>query len=59
MKNAAEDKNARSSMSSTFGSVMNPDLKDFKLTLDQVIKQRKKVTTFDEHEELEVVSILD
>ena len=59
MKNAAEDKKARSSMSSTFGSVMNPDLKDFKLTLDQVIKQRKKVTTFDEHEELEVVSILD
>ena len=59
MKNAAEDKKARSSMSSTFGSVMNPDLKDFKLTLDQVMKQRKKVTTFDEHEELEVVSILD
>ena len=59
MKNAAEDKKARSSMSSTFGSVMNPDLKDFKLTLDQVMKQRKKVNTFDEHEELEVVSILD
>ena len=34
MKNAAEEKKARSSMSSTFGSVMNPDLKDFRLTLD-------------------------
>ena len=28
-------------MSSTFGSVMNPDMRDFKLSLDQVIKQRK------------------
>jgi len=34
MKNVPEERKARSSMSSTFGSVMNPDLKDFKLTLD-------------------------
>lgn len=46
MKNAAEEKKARSSMSSTFDSVMNPNTKDFKLTLDQVMKQRKR-TNYD------------
>ena len=38
MKNPAEEKKARSSMSSTFGSVMNPDMRDFKVSLDQVLK---------------------
>ncbi len=43
MKNPAEEAKARTSMSSTFGSVMNPDGgRDFKLSLDQVIKQRKQ-----------------
>jgi len=41
MKNPAEEMKARSSMSSTFGSVMNPDMRDFKLSLDQVLQQRK------------------
>lgn len=40
MKNAAEEAKARTSMSSTFGSVMNPDARDFKLSLDQLMKQR-------------------
>lgn len=61
MKNAAEEKKARSSMSSTFDSVMNPNTKDFKLTLDQVMKQRKR-TNYDlqdqEEDFLEVVSTL-
>lgn len=42
MKNPAEEKKARSSMSSTFGSVMNPDMRDFKVSLDQVLKQKKR-----------------
>ena len=42
MKNPAEEKKARSSMSSTFGSVMNPDMRDFKVSLDQVLKQKKQ-----------------
>ena len=42
MKNPAEEAKARTSMSSTFGSVMNPDGREFKLSLDQVIKQRKQ-----------------
>ena len=34
MKNPAEEVKARSSMQSTFGSMMNPDVRDFKLSLD-------------------------
>ena len=41
MKSAAEEKKARSSMQSTFGSVMNPDAdRDFKESLNQMMKQR-------------------
>ena len=60
MKSAAEEKKARSSMSSTFGSVMNPDMRDFKLSLDQALKQRKGgAGNFgDDSDGEEVVSIL-
>ena len=47
MKSAAEEAKARSSMTSTFGSVMNPDMRDFKLSLDQVMKQKKKANMSD------------
>ena len=40
MKSAAEEKKARSSMTTTFGSAMKDDTKDFKRTLEQVLKQR-------------------
>ena len=41
MKTAAEEKKARSSMTSTFSSVMNPDAdRDFKHSLDQLMKHK-------------------
>ena len=60
MKNPAEEMKARSSMSSTFGSMMNPDMKDFKLSMDQVLKQRKRNTyagSDDDSDGAEVVSV--
>ena len=58
MKNAAEEAKARTSMSSTFGSVMNPDARDFKLSLDQLMKQRKRGFIHDEEDSdgMDVVS---
>ena len=61
MKNPAEEKKARSSMSSTFGSVMNPDTRDLKDSLEQVLKQRNRRGNdagrgFDSEDEPEVVS---
>ena len=55
MKNPAEEKKARSSMSSTFGSVMNPDMRDLKGSLEQILKQRK-YNQDDSDNEREVVS---
>lgn len=55
MKNPAEEKKARSSMSSTFGSVMNPDMRDLKGSLEQILKQRK-YNQDDSDNECEVVS---
>ena len=53
MKSAAEEKKARTSMSSTFGSVMNPDAdRDFKQSLNQLMKQKANFVD----EEQEVVS---
>ena len=53
MKSAAEEKKARTSMSSTFGSVMNPDAdRDFKQSLNQLMKQKANFVDDDQ----EVVS---
>lgn len=53
MKSAAEEKKARTSMSSTFGSVMNPDAdRDFKQSLNQLMKQKANFVD----DEQEVVS---
>ena len=42
MKSAAEEKKARTSMSSTFGSLMNPDAdKDIKQSLESIMKRRE------------------
>ena len=42
MKSAAEERKARTSMSSTFGSVMNPDAdKDFKQSLESIMRKRE------------------
>jgi len=38
MKNPNDEKKARTSMSSTFGSVMKPESRDFTLTLEQMLK---------------------
>ena len=53
MKSAAEEKKARTSMSSTFGSVMNPDTdRGFKQSLNQLMKQKANFVD----DEREVVS---
>lgn len=53
MKSAAEEKKARTSMSSTFGSVMNPDAdRGFKQSLNQLMKQKANFVD----DEREVVS---
>ena len=53
MKSAAEEKKARTSMSSTFGSVMNPDAdRDFKQSLNKLMKQKANFVDDDQ----EVVS---
>ena len=51
MKNLAEEKKARTSMSSTFGSVMNPDADNLKLSLEQILKQRSRGANADSDDE--------
>ena len=42
MKNPAEEMKARSSMSSTFGSAINTDMReDLKMSLEQIMQQKK------------------
>ena len=54
MKNATEEKKARTSMSSTFGSLMNPDAdRNTKQSIEQILKQRHKAAFDDDHEEVE------
>ena len=62
MRNAAEEKKARSSMTSTFGSVMNPDAdRGIKQSLESIIKRRERdptrgLYTYDEADLQEIVS---
>ena len=59
MKNPAEEMKARSSMSSTFGSAINTDMQqDLKMSLEQIMNQRKGTGDGSDSDEREVVSEL-
>ena len=50
---------ARSSMSSTFGSAINTDMQqDLKMSLEQIMNQRKGTGDGSDNDEHEVVSFL-
>ena len=57
MKNPAEEMKARSSMSSTFGSAINTDMReDLKMSLEQIMQKKKPGEGSDSDDDAEVVS---